>query len=132
MEQQKVGKVENKPVALSTAESEYVALAGATQEATWIRRLLEDLHSGQTEPTIICEDNQSAICIAQNPQYHGKTKHVDIKYHYVLEKVVDTTIELQYCPTSDMIADILTKGLTYDKFSRFRALSGVKKQSDFK
>ena len=114
------------------AECDYVALAGATQEATWIRRLLEDLHNGQTEPTIIREDNQSAICITQNPQYHGKTKHVDIKYHYVREKVIDTTIELQYCPTSDIIADILTKGLTYDKFSRLRALSGVKEQSDFK
>ena len=113
-------------VALSTAEAEYIALAAATQEATWMRQLLEDLHSGQIEPTVICEDNQSAICIAQNPQYHNRTKHIDIKYHYVREKVLDTTIELQYCPTRDMIADILTKGLTYDKFSRLRMLSGVK------
>ena len=119
-------------VALSTAEAEYIALAAATQEATWMRQLLEDLPSGQIEPTVICEDNQSTICIAQNPQYHNRTKHIDIKYHYVREKVLDTTIELRYCPTRDMIADILTKGLTYDKFSRLRTLSGVKEQSDFK
>ena len=68
-------------VALSTTKSEYVALAGAKQEATSIRRLLEDIHNCQTEPTIIREDNQSAICIAQNPQYHGKTKYVDIMYN---------------------------------------------------
>ena len=111
------------------AEAEYIALAGATKEATWMRQLLEDLHKGQI---VIHEDNQSAICIAQNPQYHNRTKHIDIKYDYVREKVLDTTIELWYCPTSDMLADILTKGLTYDKFSRLHALSGVKEQSNFK
>ena len=116
-------------VALSTAEAEYLALAGATQEATWMRQLLEDLHKGLI---VIREDNQSAICIAQNPQYHNRTKHIDIKYHYVREKVLDTTTELRYYPTSDMLADILTEGLMYDKFSRLRALSRVKEQSDFK
>ena len=106
-------------VALSTAEAEYVALADSIQEA------------GRFEPTVIFEDNQSTICIAQNPQYHSKTKHIDIKYHYVRKKVLDSTIELRYCPTSEMTADILTKGLTYDKFSRLRELSGVKEQPDF-
>ena len=59
-------------VALSTAEAEYVALAGATQEATWMRQLLQDLHHEQTEPTVIREDNQSAIAIAQQPNSHSK------------------------------------------------------------
>ena len=112
-------------VALSTAEAEYVALAGATQEATWMRQLLQDLHHEQTEPTVIREDNQSAIAIAQQPNSHSKMKHIDIRYHFVREKVQDNTIELRYCPTNEMIADILTKGLTYDKFSRLRELSGV-------
>ena len=58
-----------KMVALSTAEAEYIALASTTQKA---RQLLEDLHNRQIEPTVIHEDNQSAICIAQNPQYHSK------------------------------------------------------------
>ena len=52
-------------VALSTAEAENIALAGAVQEATWMRQLLEDLHNGQFEPTVILDDNQSTICIAQ-------------------------------------------------------------------
>ena len=79
-------------VALSTAEAEYIALAAATQEVTWLRQLLTDLHNEQTEPTVIHEDNQAAICIAQNTQYHSKTKHIDIKYHFVREKVLDNTI----------------------------------------
>ena len=112
-------------VALSTAEAEYVALSTATQEATWMRKLLEDLHAEQIEPTVIYEDNQPAISIAQNPQYHSKTKHIDIKHHFVREKVSDNTIKLEYCPTSKMLADILTKGLPYDKFSQLRELSGV-------
>ncbi len=119
-------------VALSTAEAEYVALASASQEATWLRRLFEDLHEKQAEPTVIHEDNQSAICIAQNPQYHSKTKHIDIKYHFIREKIVDNTIELRYCPTNDMLADTLTKGLTYDKFSKLREKLGVKQRSDLK
>ena len=98
-------------VALSTAEAEYIALAAAAQEATWMRKLMKDFHESQAEPVTIYEDNQSAICIAKNPQSHHKTKHVDIKYHYVRDKVQDVTIKIQYCPTNDMIADILTKGL---------------------
>ena len=116
-------------VALSTAEAEYVALASAAQEAAWMRQLLEDLCHKQTEPTVVREDNQSAIAIAQQPHSHSKMKHIDIRYHFVREKVQDNTIELRYCPTNDMLADILTKGLTYDKFSR--ELFGVKDLFDF-
>ena len=112
-------------VALSTAEAEYVAMASAAQEATWMRQLLEDLHLKQSKPTVINEDNQSAIAVARNPQSHSKMKHIDIRYHFIREKVLDDTVELQYCPTDDMLADILTKGLTPDKFSKLRELAGV-------
>ena len=118
-------------VALSTAEAEYVAMSAAAQEATWIRQLLEDLYYKQIDPTILHEDNQSAIAVAQNPQSHSKMKHIDIRYHFVREKVLDNTVELRYCPTNDMLADILTKGLTCDKFSRLRELSGLKDLSAF-
>lgn len=118
-------------VALSTAEAEYVALAAATQEAVWIRRLLIDLNCGGIHPTVIHEDNQSAICIGQNPQYHSKTKHIDIKYHFVREQVLSNAIKLKYCPTNDMIADVLTKGLSFDKFVHMRDSLGLTEQSDF-
>ena len=118
-------------VALSTAEAEYVAMAAAAQEATWIQQLLEDFYYKQTKPTVLHKDNQSAIAIAQNPHCHSKMKHIDIRYHFVREKVLDYTVELRYCPTNDMLADVLTKGLTCDKFSRLSELSGVKDLSAF-
>ena len=117
-------------VALSTAEAEYMALSSAAQEATWIRQLTKDLQSGPTRSTVTYEDNQSAICMAKNPQFHGRTKHIEIKYHFIREKVLDETIELKYCPTNDMIADMLTKGLSHDKFARLRDLAGVKEMKD--
>ena len=119
-------------VALSTAEAEYVALASAAQETAWIRQLLNDLHHQQDDPTILYEDNQAAVAISKNSQLHTKMKHIAIRYHYVREKALDKTIDVQYCPTNDMVADILTKGLTLDKFLKFRELSGIKDLSDLK
>ena len=116
-------------VALSTAEAEYVALSQATQEVTWLRELFKDLHNKQTDPTIIYEDNQAAISIAESPQYHSKTKHIDIKYHYVREKVFDNTIKLIYCPTNNMLADMMTKGLSRDKYTDLRKMTGITEMS---
>ena len=76
--------------AFSIAEAEYVALTAATQEITWLRQLSKDLHNEQVKPTVIHEDNKSAICIAHNTQYHSKTKYIDIKYHFVREKLSET------------------------------------------
>lgn len=81
-------------IALSTAEAEYVALAGATEEATWMRQLVKDLYHKQMEPTVICADNQVGIAVAQQPHFHSKMKHIDIRYHFVREKVQDNTINL--------------------------------------
>lgn len=73
-------------VALSTAEAEYVALSQAAQECAWLRRLLSDLGMHVT-PVVILEDNQGAIAIAKNPADHSRTKHIDIRYHYISEYV---------------------------------------------
>ena len=72
-------------VALSTAEAEYVALAEAAQEAVWLKQLNEDL-TGKSEPVMIHEDNQSAIAIAKNPQFHGRVKHINIKINITLHE----------------------------------------------
>ena len=105
-------------VALSTAEAEYVALANAAQEAVWLQSLLQDLQDDSEKPMIIHEDNQAAISMSKNQQYHGRAKHIDIKYHYIRELVADKCVMLKYCPTESMIADILTKGLTKEKFTK--------------
>ena len=71
-------------MALSSLEAEYIALSTATQEATWLRRLLSDLRV-PLEPVTLMEDNRGAIAIARNPVTHTRTKHIDIRYHYVRE-----------------------------------------------
>ncbi|KAF2345127.1 hypothetical protein FHG87_024117 [Trinorchestia longiramus] len=112
-------------VALSTAEAKYVALAGAAQEAIWLKQLLDDLEFKTGGPMVVNEDSQSAICLAQNPKYHGRSKHIDIKFHYVRDLVRNKEIYLVYCPSNDMLADIFTKGLSAEKFFRLRSKLGV-------
>ena len=117
-------------VALSTAEAEYMALASAAQEAIWLRQLTADLNSRQPGATIIFEDNQSAISMAKNPQFHGRTKHIGIKYHFIREQVNSGTVELRYCCTGEMVADMLTKGIYRNQFVKLRCMAGIKRLSE--
>ena len=112
-------------VALSTTEAEYVAMCESAQEAVWLRRLLGDIGFTQNAPTVVFEDNQGAISLSANPKDHTRTKHIDIKYHYVREKVAEKQLEIQYCATGEMLADTLTKGLPKPAFEKFRAGMGV-------
>jgi hypothetical protein len=102
-------------VALSSTEAEYMAATQATKEATWLIQLLKDLNQNIPKPLTIKCDNQSCISIAKNPVHHQRTKHIDIQYHYVREKLKDNLITLQYCPTDQMVADLLTKALAKGK-----------------
>ena len=99
-------------IALSTAEAEYAALSGAAQECLWLRQLEVELGCPPEGPTLIFEDNQSTIAMAKNPQFHGRAKHIDIRHHFFREQVANGTIKLDYCSTTDMTADIITKGLS--------------------
>ena len=86
------------------------------QEAVWLRRLLSDINATPKTTTIIREDDQGTIAIARNPISHARTKHIDIKFHYVREALHDGIIELVYCPTDQMAANILTKPLSRGQF----------------
>ena len=114
-------------VSLSTAEAEYVALCSATQEAIWLRRLLGELGWDQEKPTKIYEDNQGTIAMSKNPVNHSRTKHIDIKYHFVRDAVQNNIIELEYCQTEKMLADIMTKPLARGQFEMLRAKMGILK-----
>ena len=81
-------------VALSTSEAEYVALSSVTQEAVWLKRLLNSINAIPPGPVVIMEDNQGAIAIARNPVAHARTKHIDIRFHYIREAIQDGTIIL--------------------------------------
>lgn len=117
-------------VALSTAEAEYVALAAATQEALWIKELIGNLDGKKTGEMLIFEDNKSAICMATNPVFHAKTKHIDLKFHFIRDHVTQGNIVLEYCPTEDMVADVFTKSLPAPQFERLREMLGVRKKTD--
>jgi hypothetical protein len=98
-------------VTTSTTEAEYTGLSYSSKEAIWIRSFLEQLGYKQLEPTTIYGDNQSAIALVKNPEFHVRTKHIDIAIHYVRELVEDNLIDIQYISTKEMLADILTKPL---------------------
>ncbi|KAJ0653431.1 putative RNA-directed DNA polymerase [Helianthus annuus] len=112
-------------VALSSTEAEYVASSAATSQAVWLRRILCDLGLVQESPTVIFCDNHSAINLSRNPVLHGRTKHIEIKHHYVRDMVAQQEISLEYCGTEMQVADVLTKALGREKFIRFRMLLGV-------
>lgn len=98
-------------VALSTAEAEYMALCSAVQEAVYLRRLLADLGFEQQEGTIIHEDNQSCIAMAENPVFHARSKHIAMRYHFTREKVASGEVRIKYLATQHQLADLLTKAL---------------------
>ena len=82
------------------SRSEYVALSSAVQECIWLGQLEAELGNATEGPFLIHEDNQLAIAMAKNPQYHGRAKHMDIRHHFVREQVALGNIELQYCSTT--------------------------------
>ena len=106
-------------VATSSTEAEYMALYSATQEAVWLRLLLSDIGCANGSATTIYEDNQGCIALAKNPVFHSRTKHIDIKFHFLREKVEEGVIALEYKPTDKMIADGLTKALGRIKHAAF-------------
>ena len=112
-------------VALSTAESEYIALSCAVQEACWLTSLFTELDYKYQPPMKIFEDNTAAISIANDSQCTRKTKHIDIKFNFVRDEINKNKICLKYCKSEDMAADVLTKSLTPDKFVKTRKMAGV-------
>jgi Reverse transcriptase (RNA-dependent DNA polymerase) len=105
--------------AQSSTEAEYMAGAHAAKEVAWLRAFLSEIGRSQNSPTSLFIDNQSAIALAKNPKFHNRTKHIAVRYHFIREKIEDKEILPQYIPTSEQVADILTKGLPKAKFSYF-------------
>ena len=112
-------------IALSTTEAEYMSSTHGTKEAIWLRKLLGDMGYIQDMPTTIMFDNQSCIALTKNPTHHARTKHIDVQHHFVREKVESGEITLDYCPTEDMLADVLTKALAKDRHVRLAKMFGL-------
>ncbi|KAF1318426.1 Integrase catalytic core protein, partial [Globisporangium splendens] len=108
-------------VALSSTEAEYMALSEATQEAVWLKAFLRELGEDTGNGAVtVYEDNQDSIALAKNPEFHKRTKHIDIRYHFVREKVEDGQVVLEYCPTQEMLVDIMTKPIAAAQFDYLR------------
>ncbi|KAE8669328.1 tir-nbs resistance protein [Hibiscus syriacus] len=112
-------------VSLSTTEAEYRAAAMAAQESTWLIQLMNNLHQPVDYAIPLYCDNQSAIRLAENPVFHARTKHVEVHYHFVREKVLQEEIEMRQIKTDEQIADLFTKSLSVGKFEHFRRQHGV-------
>jgi hypothetical protein len=140
-------------VATSSTEAEYIACTEAAKEGLWLQRIMaeirgetaprlmdysheiedyiQDLTGPKTDdhelygPQIIFADNQGAIKLSKNPLYHNRTKHIDVKYHFIRESTQKGLIQLVYIPTGEMVADILTKSLPRDRHQKHMRSMGI-------
>ncbi|KAG0563116.1 hypothetical protein M758_8G005100 [Ceratodon purpureus] len=113
-------------IALSTTEAEYMATSQSTEEAIWLRKLFCDVGCVQVDATTIMCDNQGCIALAKNPTHHSRTKHIDVQHHFIREKLESSEISLRYCPTEDMVADVLTKALAKERHHRLAKAMGLR------
>ncbi|CAL2265084.1 unnamed protein product [Prunus armeniaca] len=112
-------------VSLSTTEAEYIAAASCACQCVWLRRVLEKLGYVQKKCTTILCDNSSTIKLSKNPVLHGRSKHIDIRFHFLCDLVKDGVIDLSHCNTQDQVADIMMKPLRLEVFLKLRSLLSV-------
>lgn len=107
-------------VSRSSTEAEYRALAAATSELTWVEFLLREIGCFSSSTPILLCDNLSATYLIANPIFHSRTKHMEIDFHFVRDKVCAKTLVVRYVNTHDQIADLLTKPLSKSRFHELK------------
>ena len=112
-------------VALSSTEAEYITQTHVAKEALWLRSFLRELRSAPDDPLILNCDNQGAIALTKDNQFHVCTKHIDVCYHFIRKAVEDGKVTVQYILTGDNVSDIFTKPLTKAKFWELTELLGL-------
>jgi len=117
--------IKQKMVALSSCEAEYIAAASATTQALWLSRLLGELLGSKVDVVKLKVDNKSALALAKNPVFHGRSKHIRIKYHFIRDCLEDGNIKADHIPTTDQLADLLTKSLGKTRFQEMRKRIGL-------
>lgn len=106
--------VKQKIVAMSSMEAEYMAMSEASKEAIYLKGLLSEL-TGKNECIQLFNDNKSALYLTANATYHKRSKHIDVRHHFVRDAILNNQIKASYLNTGEMPADILTKGLSVEK-----------------
>ncbi|AAF32440.1 hypothetical protein; 74056-75837 [Arabidopsis thaliana] len=121
-------------VALSSCEAEFMAGTEAAKQAIWLQELLSEITGTVCGKVTILIDNKSAIALTKNPVFHGRSKHIHRRYHFIRECVETGQIEVEHVPGNEQKADILTKALGRIKFKEMRDLVGVQDvvKEDFK
>ena len=111
---------------MSSTEAEYVAQTHAAKEAIWLRSFVSEITGKQEKPLTISCDNQGAITLLKDNKFHARTKHIDLRYHFIREAVEDGKIKVKYVPTDENVSNIFTKALPKQKFTCFIEMLGLK------
>eukprot|EP00268_Persea_americana_P025832 TRINITY_DN25201_c0_g1_i1.p1 TRINITY_DN25201_c0_g1~~TRINITY_DN25201_c0_g1_i1.p1 ORF type:complete len:143 (+),score=9.87 TRINITY_DN25201_c0_g1_i1:62-490(+) len=109
---------------MSTGEAEYIAAGSYCTQLLWMKQMLQDYGNEQKTMSMFC-NNQSAIDISKNPVQHSRTKHIDIRHHFIRDLVEEKIISLHHIPTKNQLADIFTKPLDATLFESLRNSLGI-------
>lgn len=113
-------------VALSSYEAEFMAATAAACQAIWLRKMVSQVTGNQVEPVVLYTDNRSAIDLDKNSVFHGWSKHINIRYHFIRECVENGEIIFKHVSRDFQRADVLTKAMPTARFEKMRLLLGVR------
>ena len=114
-----------KVVALSSCEAEYIAASMAATQEVWLARLMEELIGRESDPPMLYVDNKATISLIKNPVLHDRSKHIEIRFHYIRECADRGLIKIDFIRTEEQLGDIFTKSLARVKFEELRSKIGV-------
>lgn len=117
-------------VALSSCEAEFMAATAAACQGLWLQKLLSRVIEMKVKPITLYVDNRSAIDLAKNPVFHGRRKHIDVRFHFIRDCVERGDVIIKHVSSGDQRADVLTKPMSAVKFVRMRELLGIKKLAE--
>ena len=111
-------------MSLSTVEAEYIDAGSSCSKLVWMKQMLKEYHVEQDVLTLYC-DNLSAINISKNPIKHSRTKHIDMRHHFIRDLIEEKFVTLEHVDTKEQLADIFTKALDAKKFEKLRSKLGI-------
>jgi hypothetical protein len=117
-------------VTLSTCEAEYVAASSCICHSLWLHKLLKEMNFSQKKTTNIRVDNKSAIELVKNPVHHERSKHIDVRFHFIREHMKNDDVEMTHVASRDQVAYIFTKPLSAELFNKFKKLLGMQARNN--